>query len=274
MRYSLVYLWLCYVNREPRIAGLALGLLLALMLSPFSIITAYHLPLILDGAVVEAQVITRFQARENSTIHVAAMGPVFAHGGRKPSYRVRYEFRDAGGTLYQGEGRLPGALWQSLQPGDPVLVRYLRPSPSRNQPEATFWEFWPAILGALVGLTVLAYSVRQGLAGFHWVNQQVRLVRGGSALPGKICRAEEERRGRRGREVVCVLEYEYAIPEIQRGQLEMRGRMLSHWKTGAAIVILVDHLDPTVHALDIFRARQMDHEELFRAGSPETLIRG
>lgn len=178
-------------------------------------------------------------------------------------YGVRYEYLDTGGNKHAGEGRASFSAWKDLKPGDPVAVRYVRSRPVRSQLESTVWEFWPTIPLGVLSVSVLGGSLYFGLPGVHWVNRQVRLVRFGEAVPGRLTRAEAEYRGKKRKEVVSVLEYEYAAPEPVNGTVEMRGKLRSNWRTGGGIVILVDPCDPLSHAPDIFNARGEDHDRLF-----------
>lgn len=270
LRYSAPVLLGKYVNREPRLFGMLLGLLFGAMLSPFTLATVSQLPYLLAGVTVQGTVVGKQQAGLRPPDGPPlAMLSLFAHGKGRPRYVIRYEYTDADGKRHVGEGRASFTVWKQLRPGDPVAVRYLRSNPAMSRLESAAWDFWPAIPFAVLGPVIVVGSVWHGMGGFRWVNRQVRLVRHGQAVPGRITRAEVEVRGRRRKEKVCVLEYEYAVTDLVTGRLEMRGKPHPGWRTGGGLLILVDPIEPTDHAPDIFDARAEDADRLFGTQAEE-----
>jgi hypothetical protein len=196
-----------------------------------------------------------------ANLPVAAIS-LFAHGGggHRPRHLVRYEYTDATGRQHEGEGRASFKEWNHATPGSPIAVRYVRSDPQQSQLASAIWDLWPALPFGLLGLVIVAGSLWRGSRGMRWANKQVRLVLSGQPVRGRILRAEAERRGKRGREVVTVLEYEYDAARPIAVRLELAGKPRPDWRSGGDILILVDPYDPTQHAPDLFDARSWDRE--------------
>jgi hypothetical protein len=266
MRYSALLLWLKYVNREPRVFAMMLGLLFGAILSPVTCIVAValasQLVFIFDGETVQATIVSKHQAGLPTAGPKLSMASLFAHGKGGPRYVIRYEYTDAAGNQHTGEGFVADTFWKHVKLGDPVAVRYLRSDPARNQLASDIWACLPPLLMALLDLAILAGSIRYGSKGIRWVNRQVQLIRHGDAVPCRILRVEVEHRGKKGRDVVSVLEYAYAAPDLLTGKVEMQGKLPINWQTEDGIVILIDPSDPSNHAPDIFNARREDYYHL------------
>jgi hypothetical protein len=263
VRSSALVLWLKYINREPHVAGMVVGLLFGGMLStPFGLAFLSQRSFLLDGETVEGKVVAKQQALRPGAAPAWAMTGLFAHGGRGPKFYLRYEFVDAAGNRHVADGRAPFAVWTAARPGDAIAIRYVRSDPARSRLESTVWDSWPAVPVAALGGVILAASLWYGTKGIRWVKRQVWLIRHGDALPGRITHAGIEWRGKRRREAITVLEYLYAAPQPVTGKLEMRGKLRPNWQTGRVILILADPNDPTRHAPDLYDARRQDRELL------------
>jgi hypothetical protein len=274
LRIPIWLLRLKFINREPRIAGMCIGLLFGGMMSPFAIIATWQMAFVLDGEKTTARVVSKHMAaRRAQPKGLASATVLLAHGKRGPQHMLAFEYIDSAGVRHSGVGRTSAEAWAKVQPGDEIPVRYVRSNPARYQVEAAVWSFWPTIPLGLMSLAVIAGSLGVGWRGLRWVNQQVRYTRFGDALPGLLTSANVEWRGTRRKEAICVLKYQYAAGEnLIAGTVEMKGRPRPEWQTGHGIVVLVDPNDLEQHAVDLFDARQADRFRLFGdAGRPAML---
>jgi hypothetical protein len=264
MRYSAWMLWLKYINRDPRIAIVVAALIFGAMFSiPCAIALTNRLPFLLDGETAQATVVSKQIAESTDAIRTVAAIRVLAHGGKRgPKNLINYQFTDAAGIAHTGRSAIPIAEWNDLQLGDRVLIRYVRSHPEQNELEREVWDFWPIIPFAVLGLAALIGAIYFGLRGLRWIAGQVRLVRTGEAVAGRFANVEVQFRGRRKRDVICILDYESAAPPAIRGTIKLRGKPRPNWRTGGNLVILVDPDDPAKHCPDIFEARIDDWERL------------
>lgn len=257
MCYTSFQLWRKYVNREPRLGAAIVLLLIGAIMSPGVFLLVPRLMFVLDGETVQAKVVAKQIAVRPVAGPPVAMAFPLAHGGgrRGPRHLLRYEFVDAAGVRRTGEGAVSTDSWNNARPGDALTVRYLRSDPAKNIFESEVWNFKGLIPFTLISLAAIVAALWQGAKGLRVVARQVRLVRDGEAVAGTITKAELERSGKRGRNIVSVFDYEYELAERFTGQIRMRGQVRPDWQPGTAIVILIDPYEPAIHAPDIFDAR-------------------
>lgn len=266
MYYSYPVLCLKYINHEPRVVGMFFGLFVSaiwLALPGFTIWRS--LPFLFDVNAAPGTVLGKRVAcvptKNNPPI---AMMPLYAHGGRNgPNYMVLYEYVDTAGNKQTGEDRASHETWDNLKAGDVVAVCYRRSDPARSRLESSVWDFWPTIPFAALGVVILTGAIHYGLSGIRRVRRQVRIVRNGEAVAGRVKYAAVICNGAKRESPVTVLEYEFATTEVHTVRLEIPGRIKPQWKTGEGIVVLIDPKDTSSHAVDIFDARREDRERLF-----------
>lgn len=273
MRCSAVALLLKYLNREGRVVMMAFGFLAALVTSPMFFVTrssvAQAWEMLVDGETVQARVTVKTQAAR-AVGPPFAMAPVIALGGSRPANPdpgVKYVFVDRDGHTHSGGGTLPGTLWRQLSVGDEVSVRYLPGNPAVNQLNYSRWDALLLIPFALLSPCILLVSLVYGMRGVAWALRQVRLVRHGAAVAGRVIRAEVVvSRGPRGRSnTTSVIEYADLATGSLTGRLELQGRLPHPWTAGGGIVVLVDPQSPSSHTVDLFDARHADRLRLFGA---------
>jgi hypothetical protein len=117
MRYYSFVLWLKYVNREPRVGGMFIGLFFGLAFTLF-LFVQNNLPFLIDGETVQGKVISNIEAM------------------------VRYEYVDADGNNHIGEQSTSVKDRNPLKSGDQISVRYLRSNPSRSLIMPPYQNLW------------------------------------------------------------------------------------------------------------------------------------
>src|SRR5262249_40298124 len=127
MRWSVLRLWLKKINREPRLAGMLLLLLVGgTMLTVAGPFLIQLLSYLFDGVTIQGTVVSK---REE-----APRG----HGSRK--YFIQYQFVDAAGNRHQREDRATFAEWSTVKPGDAVAIRHIRSEPAQSWLEGIIWQ--------------------------------------------------------------------------------------------------------------------------------------
>ena len=100
----------------------------------------------------------------------------------KPRHRVEYRFQPAGGEPVSGSADVAPELWQRLEPGAAIEVRYLAADPATRRVEGEVHDPTVWIIFALIGLLfapVGAWLVRNGLP-------RVRAQGEARAIPGPL----------------------------------------------------------------------------------------
>jgi hypothetical protein len=239
MHYSPFYLWLKYINREPRVSGMIIGLLLG---TPFIMVGSWtmteRLPFVVEGETVQGKVISYQQ------------------------HNLLYEYADEAGNQHKVQVSISLKSREVFNPGDPIAIRYVRSDPSRSQLASNSNRF--ELSCPFIGLLIIAGSILYGGRRLLWVNGQVWLIGHGTACPGRITRIHYEYNVKSPKTIeLSTLEYEFATAELQRGTLKMRGVPQPNWQAGDGIVIFLHPHDPTQFAPDIFDARQEERRRLF-----------
>jgi hypothetical protein len=264
VRYSTPSLWLKYLNRDSSIIGLVAAAVFCLFCGLFLMMLGRQLAFVVTSEAVQATVLGKRQARlAVDGPRVASLG-ILAHGGRKgPKYLVQYEFADAAGNRHQGERAASFEVWSRVQPGDTIPVRYDPANPGNSQIDEGIWSLLPAFALAALGLLLPVAIIACGVSRLRWIHRQIRLVRHGDAVPGRITAAGIETRGKRRTTRVTVLQYEFRAACLEQHSLELQGALRPNWKAGLPLVVLVDPEKPAEHAPDLFDARSDDRALLF-----------
>lgn len=265
MRYSTFTLWLKYLNRETGVGMMFLfvpfGLL---MLLPLFIHLIHQWPFFVEGTTVQGQVVMKRQATRVIEMPPFASMSLFAHGGRRgPSYYLQYEYLDAAGKRHSQEEVVSFEMWRDAVVGTPILVQYVASDPARSQLAGVSSNYLQLAPFTIIGTLMVGISLWHGGRSIRRVGRQVRLIRDGEAVRGKIKDAVVERLGTRKTYVYTKMDYEYYTPEVMTGSAKIPLNMQENWVTGSELMVLIDRDDPTQHALDIFDARKEDRERMF-----------
>lgn len=267
MRMSRFMLTLRYANRCPFFGAAAIGFIVAFMFMPWFLPTVVRdLRLTLWGDVVQGEVVGKFRAAapSNDIAHAA----LFAHGGKRTSYRVTFSYA-VNGRQYHGETTVSSAAWDTAQPGQPIDVVFLPSDPSIYRVGFPIWRTG-AIAVVLIGSVALAFGVRFLLAGIRDIGRKVRLIEEGEVALGVID-AVEIAKGRRGGEIVRRMRYRYAVGPQGSEQLfnvDLDG-IFQTWsylpgdiREGEIVLVAYDPQNPERHEIDRFDARRGDRLRL------------
>lgn len=269
MRFSGPVLWLLYLNRQPGVVLLPLFIVGGGLFMTMSIwIMGPSAWLLFAGVQTDA---TATGKQLVAVQPVDAPPPaIFAHGGKLgPRWRIAIEFLDPAGNPHTGTVSMNRGAGDALRPGDTVRIRYLPENPARVELASSWWVVFPLVLffgiGALMttaGLVVFCGELRE-------VTRRVRLIRSGTAVPGRVANAYVEYRGKRRSERYAIIQYEYATPrtdtaepELRNSTLELGGKLPKGFESGMGIVVLLDPDDPAVSTPDVFDARRDDRMRL------------
>jgi hypothetical protein len=196
------------------------------------------------GGIVLGAFLATLGARESRDLRALAEKGVVAdaevtrvwRSGKNDERRVAYRFT-AAGRDYEHSLKAPRNIWDSLQPGARLPVRYLANNPAVNRAEEwvnapiPVWAAFLAAFGVIAPTGMLVWVVRR----------QVRLLTEGRPAPGTVLRYS------RGQHGTVRVHYEFKLPNgaAQKGRSECGRRRLPD---GVRLCVLYDPENPRCNA--------------------------
>jgi len=168
---------------------------------------------------------------------------LWSQKGEHPKYWVAYQF-SAGTQIREGRAQISRSLWNRLEAGRAVPVRYLPSRPAVNYPFDNSPGTMPRFVPYLAAI-VLAVS---GSVVFFFLRREWRMLSEGRAAAGLVTRHSKMHRGSHGHKLGVSAYYQFAQlgGSISEGHTDPREKAPA---VGSTVCVLYDPEDPRRNVL-------------------------